>query len=436
MKMAGIHKRCKMYGLSVLLMLMMLLGSGISVNAASSGIAKQTVRTAVASSGTQAIRIQWNKVSGANGYIIYRRESQRKPYKIYRKITSGSTTTYLDRNLPGAKVYQYAVRAYCKEKGKNVLSKYTSVLGATRPSGTTATVQAVSSNQVNVSWKAVNRADGYRIYRQLGGKWSLVADVDASNTSYADNTAASNTRYIYTVRAYKKAGNVKYLGVLKKSNAVTTPKKSVSGSKFTSAQKEVMKKILYAVETGGQIYGNQRYDDFTEAYTNSKAEHAITIGAGQWYATEAQRLLKLIHTTSPETYKQYDPKNYVWNDVVNKDWSTYKLSKKSGRAKIIVNLIKSPAGIKCQDYLMYKQIEEYEEEVRALGVTDARAVGECINIRHHGGYGSVTRVLGKTKGGYTLDNIYKAMSTDTGNQVGTYKERQKKVYAWLKAYMN
>lgn len=197
MKMAGIHKRCKMYGLSVLLMLMMLLGSGISVNAASSGIAKQTVRTAVASSGTQAIRIQWNKVSGANGYIIYRRESQKRPYKIYRKITSGSTTTYLDRNLPGAKVYQYAVRAYCKENGKNVLSKYTSVLGATRPSGTTATVQAVSSNQINVSWKAVNRADGYRIYRQLGGKWSLVADVAASKTSYADKTVASNTRYIY-----------------------------------------------------------------------------------------------------------------------------------------------------------------------------------------------------------------------------------------------
>lgn len=116
MKMAGIHKRCKMYGLSVLLMLMMLLGSGISVNAASSGITKQTVRTAVASSGTQAIRIQWNKVSGANGYIIYRRESQRRPYKMYRKITSGSTTTYLDRNLLGAKVYQYAVRAYCQRK--------------------------------------------------------------------------------------------------------------------------------------------------------------------------------------------------------------------------------------------------------------------------------------------------------------------------------
>ena len=197
-----------------------------------------------------------------------------------------------------------------------------------------------------------------------------------------------------------------------------------------------MKKILYAVETGGQVYGKQDYKDFTQAYTNSSAEHAITIGAGQWYATEAQRLLKLIHTTSPETYKKYDPKNEVWNDVVKKDWSKYQLKKTSAKAKIIVNLISSPAGIKCQDQLMYEQIDEYETEVRKLGVTDKRAVGECINIRHQGGYGAVTRVLAKTKGGYTLDNIYKAMSTDTGNQVGTYKTRQQKVYTWLKTYMN
>ena len=152
-------------------------------------------------------------------------------------------------------------------------------------------------------------------------------------------------------------------------------------------------------------------------------------------ATEAQRLLKLIHTTSPETYKKYDTKNYVWNDVVNENWSTYRIKKTSTRAKIIVNLISSPAGIKCQDELMYEQIEEYETEIRNLGVTDHKAVGECINIRHQGGYGSVTRVLGKTKGEYTLDNIYKAMSTDTGNQVGTYKTRQQKVYNWLKTYM-
>lgn len=55
---------------------------------------------------------------------------------------------------------------------------------------------------------------------------------------------------------------------------------------------EILVKIVYAVETGGQIYGQCRYDDFTEAYTNSKAETAITIGAGQWFAGEAKTLLR------------------------------------------------------------------------------------------------------------------------------------------------
>ena len=196
-----------------------------------------------------------------------------------------------------------------------------------------------------------------------------------------------------------------------------------------------MKKILYAVETGGQVYGNQDYADFTEAYTNSSAEHAITIGAGQWYATEAQRLLKLIHTKYPEVWEKYDSDGRVWKDVESRNWSTYKLSKNYYKAKRIVNIIKSKEGIKCQDELMYQQIDEMEKEIRALGITDARAVGMFINIRHQGGYGAVTRVLGKTKHPVSLDNIYKALQTDTGNQVGAYRTRQKKVYTWLRTYM-
>lgn len=435
MKKAGIHKQCLLWGLSLFLMLTMLVGMDKPVSAASS-IKNQTVRTSVTASGTSALKIQWNRVSGASGYVVYRRESLRKPFKFYHKITSGSITTYTNGNLPGAKVYQYAVRAYRREGGKYVFSKYTTVLGATRPGTTSSTIKAASSSKINVSWNTVARADGYRIYRRANsGDWVFVADLGTSRTSYADDKVSGGTRYVYTVRAYKKAGNVKYLAATQQSNSVSTPNSS-STTRFNNSQKEVMKKILYAVETGGQVYGNQDYADFTEAYTNSKTEYAITIGAGQWYATEAQRLLKFIHTSSPETYKKYDPNNYVWDDVVNKDWSKYQIKKTSGRAKIIVNLISSPAGIKCQDELMYEQIEEYETEVRKLGVTDHKAVGECINIRHQGGYGAVTRILGKTKGEYTLDNIYKALNTDTGGQVGTYKTRQQKVYNWLKTYMD
>ena len=52
---------------------------------------------------------------------------------------------------------------------------------------------------------------------------------------------------------------------------------------MTDHEKLVMRNIIYAVETGGQVYGQKNYADFTEAYTNSSSEHAITIGAGQWY---------------------------------------------------------------------------------------------------------------------------------------------------------
>ena len=65
---------------------------------------------------------------------------------------------------------------------------------------------------------------------------------------------------------------------------------------MNSENREVMRNILYAVETGRQVYGGKQYDSFTPAYTNSQAEHAITIGAGAWYATEAKRLLRRSET--------------------------------------------------------------------------------------------------------------------------------------------
>lgn len=161
---------------------------------------------------------------------------------------------------------------------------------------------------MKVTWKKSSRADGYRIYRRpAAGKWVLVADVAKNLTSYTDTGLNASTKYVYTVRPYKKGGNVKYMSAVKLSNKASTPaapkvtpsgdisnSSVISNTRFTAAQKDVMKKILYAVETGGQVYGNQKYGDFTEAFTNSSTEYAITIGAGQWYGTEAQRLLKLI----------------------------------------------------------------------------------------------------------------------------------------------
>lgn len=202
---------------------------------------------------------------------------------------------------------------------------------------------------------------------------------------------------------------------------------------MTTEQKNVLRKIIYAVETGGQVYGQQDYSDFTEAYTNSSKEHAITIGAGQWYATEAQTLLKRIHDADTAQWDRLDSIG-LWEQVQEVDWSCFNISRSSQFANLIVQLISSKIGVKCQDSLMDEQLATYADEALKQGVTDARAQAMCVNFRHQGGQGAVTRILAKTQKPYTLDNLYAACQTDTGNQVGAYKDRQRFVYNALKTY--
>lgn len=415
-----------------------------------SSISAVTVKAEIKASSNTALKISWEKCPLAQGYVIYRRESTRKAFRRIKKV-SASRTSYIDKRLISSKPYQYAVRAIRKENGKYVYSRYLMVTGATRPAIVKTRIKAASSSTMKVTWKKSSRADGYRIYRRpAAGKWVLVADVAKNLTSYTDTGLNASTKYVYTVRPYKKGGNVKYMSAVKLSNKASTPaapkvtpsgdisnSSVISNTRFTAAQKDVMKKILYAVETGGQVYGNQKYGDFTEAFTNSSTEYAITIGAGQWYGTEAQRLLKLIHATmGADEWNKIDTGNhYVWTAVCNEDWTKYRIPKSSWRARVIVKLLQTDAGIKCQDQLMYQQIDEYEAEVRKLGVSDPQAVGMFINIRHQGGYGAVTRVLGKTAKPVNLINVYRALATDSGGQVGTYKTRQAKVYQWLLTYM-
>lgn len=199
---------------------------------------------------------------------------------------------------------------------------------------------------------------------------------------------------------------------------------------LSTKNKEILRKIIYAVETGGQVYGGADYSSFIEAYTNTQTETAITIGAGQWFANEAKVLLQNILKAAPETFRKLDTAG-VEGDL-SKDWSNYQIKKTSAKAKVIKKIISTDEGKAEQDKLMDAQMEVYVKEAEALGATDPAAAMMCANFRHHGGYSAMKRVLGKTEKPYTLDHIYAACQTDTGNQVGAYKSRQKFVYTTLK----
>lgn len=201
---------------------------------------------------------------------------------------------------------------------------------------------------------------------------------------------------------------------------------------------EVLRKILYAVESGGQIYGRQNYAAFIGAGANCSNEKAITIGAGQWYAGEAKRLLQKIQRANPAQFKKLDTQG-ITTDLLKQNWSTYAISPTSAKAKCIVAIINSTLGRKCQDELMDEQITEYAASIaKTYGSMPDTAMMECINIIHQGGSAALKRILAKTKKPYTAKSIYAALNTDPAdprpNQVGDYATRQKKVYEYITKY--
>lgn len=200
----------------------------------------------------------------------------------------------------------------------------------------------------------------------------------------------------------------------------------------------VLRKILYAVESGGQIYGRQNYAAFAGVGKNTPNEVAITIGAGQWYGARARLLLQQIKNTYPTEFSRLDTAGIAAD--LKKSWDRYGVAAGSAKGKYIIAIISSDAGMKCQDDLMDEQIAEHAASIEKTycAMPDA-AMMECINIVHLGGYAALKRILAKTTKPYTAKGIYAALNTDPAdrsndNQVGDYVSRQKKVYEFITKY--
>lgn len=200
----------------------------------------------------------------------------------------------------------------------------------------------------------------------------------------------------------------------------------------------VLRKILYAVESGDQAYGKQDYSCFAGVGANCSNEKAITIGAGQWYAGEAKELLHRIQRANPKLFKEMDTAG-LEKDLLMKNWDTYAVTAESAKGKCIVDIISTDLGKKCQDQYMEDQIQAYIPIIeKAYGTMPDSAMMECINILHQGGFDALKRILSKTPEPYTAHKIYVTLCRDpadpTPNQVGDYTDRQKAVINMIHTY--
>lgn len=168
--------------------------------------------TLKATAGTRKVTLSWNKVTGADGYVIYRATSKNG---TYNKVTSvkSSTTKYTNTGLTAGKMYYYKVRAYVKTDNGYVYGAYSSVKSA-RPTLATPTLKLTAgTKKVTLSWDKVTGASGYVIYRSTSknGTYSKVATIKSgSTTQYTNKNLTAKKTYYYKMRAYVKVGDTYY----------------------------------------------------------------------------------------------------------------------------------------------------------------------------------------------------------------------------------
>lgn len=155
-----------------------------------SGLVKPALQGKASSLGK--MKLTWNKVSGASGYVLQRYDSAKKAYKTIKTITSGSTLSYTDTDLNTGTTYKYRIRAYRTTSVTKGYGSYSSVVSA-KTSGSV-------SGKINVSSTYVRASASSK------GKW--LKTVKKGNQLTVTGLSGSWYRVSVTVSGKKKTGYV------------------------------------------------------------------------------------------------------------------------------------------------------------------------------------------------------------------------------------
>ncbi len=231
---------------------------------------------------TRGVRIEWEPVEGATGYIIFDKTISRDYYT--RTGTTTSTSFEWGRDPSGTTSY-YTVRAVADNE--NTMSSYRA--GKKIKYLVSPTVSSVVNtvSGVKISWNNIAGASGYYVYRKTSATGSYTKIGTTTTRNFTDKTAKSGTTYYYTVRAYSgstlssyRAGvKVKYLTSPTISSAVnTTSGVKIAWNKIAGASTYHIYRKTSATGSYSRI-GTSKTTSFTDTTAEKGTTYYYTVRA-------------------------------------------------------------------------------------------------------------------------------------------------------------
>ncbi|MCI7086758.1 MAG: fibronectin type III domain-containing protein [Lachnobacterium sp.] len=207
----------------------------------------------------KTVSLAWDSVNGADGYRIYRYNSDSDSYEELDTV-GADRTSYEVTGLASACEYRFKIRASKTMNANTYWGEYSEkVVAVTKPDKVAElSARTLGASEIELTWKKSSHVTGYQIYRLDGqtGKYVKIATVEESMpVSYTDCKLSAATEYSYKVRAYKNFEGTSYYGSFSNvKSQVTKPDKVQRLKASTKASAVTLKWAASENVTGYQIY--------------------------------------------------------------------------------------------------------------------------------------------------------------------------------------
>lgn len=164
-----------------------------------------------------SVTLKWNKTDGADGYRIYKYDSDTKKYTL---IADTKGTSYKYSSLTAGKGYTVYIKAYSVVDSKTVLSpSYVKLKIAAKPNTPSFTLSG-GKGTATINITEVYGAAGYEIYmsEKKDGTYKKIATV--KKNAYTKKKLKAAKKYYFKVRAYKTVDSKKLYGSFSKAKSV------------------------------------------------------------------------------------------------------------------------------------------------------------------------------------------------------------------------